>query len=201
MKEEEPASANGSERQGSTVGTLSIGEFHEANGPWEDYIERFDFLSTAQGIVDDVEKRAMLLAGIGQDAYRLIKSVLAPLSPTEVSYADVVKAVQRHLAPKQSVIISRFKFHRKVQEPRQNIKDFVAELKSLAVPCEFGAALDWSRVGLVISSPCSSVEERWTCDPCRWWQPGSRRFGGSLFASDRYGLRSVAVAVAVAAHT
>ena len=49
-------------------------------------------------------------------------------------------------------------------------------------------------LGTVVVRPCSSVEERWTRDPYRWWQPGSRRLGGSLFAPDGYGLRSVAVA-------
>ena len=67
----------GGRQQGSTVGTLSIGEFHVTNGPWEDYVERFDFLCIAQDITDDIKKRALLLAGIGQDAYRLVKNVLA----------------------------------------------------------------------------------------------------------------------------
>ena len=122
--------------------TSAIGEFDESHGSWKDYIERFDFFCIAQGIIDDDRKRAILLAGVGQNAYRRVKTVMAPSSLSETSYQDIVKRVQSHFDPKPSVIVSRFRFHQKCQDSKQSIKEFVADLKVMADRCEFGTSLD-----------------------------------------------------------
>ena len=132
----------GSQQPQSTVGVPSIGEFREGSGCWNDYIERFEFFCSAQGIVDDVRKRALLLSGVGSDAYSRIKTIIAPIQPSSMGYDAIVAAVNQYLEPKPSVIVSRFNFHKKMQAQGQTVKEFVAELKKMAVPCEFGSALD-----------------------------------------------------------
>ena len=141
--ESKPAAAGIVRQQQPTVcPTSPIGEFDERQGTWKEYIERFEFFCEAQSITDDDRRRALLLAGIGQNGYRRVKTILAPSRPSEMSYNDIVTAVQNRVDPKPSVIVSRFRFHQKCQGSEQGIKEFVAELKVMADPCEFGSDRD-----------------------------------------------------------
>ena len=134
-------------RQQSTAGMVTwtgIGEFHDRDGEkWADFIERFEFACVGQGVeIDDVTKRARLLSGLGQEGYRKVKTILAPSQLSEVSYDDIKRTVQNHMDPKPSIIISRFKFHKKVQGAEQGIKEFVADLRVMAGRYDFGATMD-----------------------------------------------------------
>ena len=77
-------------------------------------------------------KKALLLASVGQDTYTTIKSVLSPVSPVGLPYIDLMARIGSHLAPKQSVILSRFKCNQYIQEPGQSAADYIANLKRLA---------------------------------------------------------------------
>ncbi|XP_043198388.1 uncharacterized protein LOC122368489 isoform X1 [Amphibalanus amphitrite] len=140
--ERKPATGIATMHQPTVCLTSAIGEFDERQGTWRDYIERFEFFCEAQGISEDDRRRALLLAGIGQTAYQRVKTILAPTRPSEMSYRDIVMAVQDHVDPKQSVIVSRFRFHQKCQGSEQGIKEFVADLKVMADPCDFGSSRD-----------------------------------------------------------
>ena len=143
--EHRQAATYGGNQQQTMVGTWTgIGEFNEQDGEtWADYIERFEFACVGQGgVIDDVTKRARLLSGLGQEGYRKVKSILAPSRLSEVTFEDIKSKVQEHMDPKPSVIISRFKFHKKVQGAEQGIKEFVADLKVMAGRCDFGTTMD-----------------------------------------------------------
>ncbi|XP_043211817.1 uncharacterized protein LOC122376161 isoform X1 [Amphibalanus amphitrite] len=123
------------------MSAIGIGEY-QASTDWQEYVERFEFSCFAQGITEDERKKALLLASVGQETYTSIKSVLSPASPVGLPYVELLERVGRHLAPKQSVILSRFKFNQCIQEPHQSAADYVANLKRLAEKCDFGQTLD-----------------------------------------------------------
>ena len=50
--------------------------------------------------------------------------------------------MESHFEPKPNVIAERYKFHKRSQLPQETIADFVAELRRLAIHCEFGNVLD-----------------------------------------------------------
>ena len=78
----------------------SLTEFNTSEDNWEEYIERLEQYFVANDIKDTdlvKRKRAVLLSSVGQRTYALIKTLLAPLKPTDKSYDELVKLVKDHL--------------------------------------------------------------------------------------------------------
>ena len=78
----------------------------------------------------------------GPATFKLIRSLIAPDKPSDKSFEQIVKAVSDHLCPKPSSILLRFYFNSCVQKESESIAQFVAELRRLAVHCEFEGTLE-----------------------------------------------------------
>ena len=76
----------------------SVGEFDSDvnEDDWETYVERVALYFTANGISDATKKRAILLSVCGAKTYRVIRDLVAPAKPTDISYDDIVSLVQKH---------------------------------------------------------------------------------------------------------
>ena len=66
------------------LGRLEVFEAAEDN--WEEYIERLVQFFVANEIQEDVKKRAILLNNLGARTYGILRSILSPVRPDEVSY-------------------------------------------------------------------------------------------------------------------
>ncbi|KAG1662192.1 hypothetical protein GQR58_021058 [Nymphon striatum] len=119
----------------------NVPEFKEGMG-WRNYCERMEQFFVANGITDSDRKRAILLATVGESIYSLIKNLLSPTFPSEKSFEELVQLVADHQEPRPSVIVSRFKFNSCVREPGQHISLYVATLRKLAEPCNYGTTLN-----------------------------------------------------------
>ena len=78
----------------------------------------------------------------GPRTYKLIRSLLSPQEPKDVSFADIVKQMTDHYQPKPSIIVQRFKFHSRSRKQGESVATYIAELKRLAEDCEFGEFLE-----------------------------------------------------------
>lgn len=123
----------------ATLGILK--EFQEGEN-WTEFTERLEQYFLANDIEDNGKKRAILLTVCGSGTYSLMKNLLAPAKPTDKSFSELVTLVKNHHQPKASIIVSRFKFHTSTREPEQLISDYLAQLRKLAEPCEFGNSLE-----------------------------------------------------------
>ena len=65
-------------------------------------------------------------------------SIVSPRKPKDLSFAELVDNLARHLDPKPIVIAERFKFHKADQQESELIRDFLTRLKQLADTYEFG---------------------------------------------------------------
>ncbi|KAL0161731.1 hypothetical protein M9458_045456, partial [Cirrhinus mrigala] len=65
---------------------------------------------------------------IGGRAYALLRSLTAPVKPADVSFENIVKTMQDHLAPKPLLIAERFRFHKRNQNEGESISAYTAEL-------------------------------------------------------------------------
>ena len=121
----------------------SVGEFDsdENEDDWETYVERVALYFTANGISDATKKRAILLSVCGAKTYRVIRDLVAPAKPTDISYDDIVSLVQKHFNPKPVVTIQRFKFNSRSRQEGESVATFVAALRHLAIHCEYGVSL------------------------------------------------------------
>lgn len=85
---------------------------------------------------------AVLLGAVSEETYALLRNLLAPSSPKEKSFAEIIQTLHAHFKPRPLVIAERFLFHRLNQEADESVSDFVAKLRRLAKDCEFRDHLD-----------------------------------------------------------
>ncbi|KAK3743868.1 hypothetical protein QZH41_016473 [Actinostola sp. cb2023] len=109
-----------------------VDKFDAKSQSWEDYIEVMGHYFVANGIEDQPQRKAILLASVGEKTYALIKSICQPSPPAEKSFNELVKLVQDHHTPKPSEIVQRYKFHTRSRKDGETIHEFVAELRSLS---------------------------------------------------------------------
>ena len=118
-----------------------MGEFNNQLEDWRSYTERLQNYFIANDIKSEAKQRAILLSVCGPRTYKLIRSLLSPQEPKDVSFADIVKQMTDHYQPKPSIIVQRFKFHSRSRKQGESVATYIAELKRLAEDCEFGEFL------------------------------------------------------------
>ena len=123
----------------ATIGILP--EFDPSRGSFTAFVERVQFLLSANGVKED-KYAAVLLSAVGEETYALLRNLVSPSSPKEKTFEEIVKTLQAHFEPRPLVIAERFRFHRRNQRSDESVADFVAELRRLAKDCEFRDHLD-----------------------------------------------------------
>ncbi|XP_037505702.1 uncharacterized protein LOC119382034 [Rhipicephalus sanguineus] len=105
---------------------------------WSSWIQRLTFYFVANDVCDEQKKRALLLTLCGADTFETACALVAPKTPGEVGYADIVALLQKHFDPRPSELYSRYVFQRRDQRPEESISNYVAALRSLSADCNFG---------------------------------------------------------------
>ena len=75
----------------------------------------------------------------GPKTYRVLRDLVALKKPNEISYADVVAHLK---AQKQGVAVKRYQFNSRSREQGESVAKYVAQLRHLAIDCEFGESLN-----------------------------------------------------------
>ncbi|XP_042147940.1 uncharacterized protein LOC121836796 [Ixodes scapularis] len=105
---------------------------------WSSWSERLSFYFVANSITDRVKKRALLLTLCGAETFETVRALVAPRTPGDVSFEELVSALRTHFDPQPSEIYGRYKFQRQDQQQGESISSYVAALKKLAADCNFG---------------------------------------------------------------
>ncbi|XP_037521665.1 uncharacterized protein K02A2.6-like [Rhipicephalus sanguineus] len=105
---------------------------------WASWIQRVNFYFVANDISNEEKKRAFLLTLCGADTFETACALVAPKTPGEVSFSELVALLQRHFDPRPSELYGRYVFQRRDQNPGESISSYVAALKNLTVDCYFG---------------------------------------------------------------
>ena len=119
-----------------------IGEFVESQEDWSQYADRLTHFFIANDVKDAGKKRAILLSVVGPRTYKLLSSLLAPVTPGEKDFAELVKVLKEHYNPPPSEIVQRYRFNSRVRQPGESVAAFVAELQAIAKSCNYGGTLD-----------------------------------------------------------
>ena len=85
---------------------------------------------------------------VGSRTYGLLRNLFASVRPQDKSLKELTTALEKHYEPKRIVIAERFYFHRQNQLSGESVAQHVAELRWLAIHCNFGVGLDealWDR--------------------------------------------------------
>nr|XP_055076811.1 uncharacterized protein K02A2.6-like [Misgurnus anguillicaudatus] len=137
-----------------------IDPFDSGTDDWTMYCEQIEQYFKANSIDDD-KRVSVLLSAIGSKAYALLRSLTAPAKPADLSFDNIVKVMQEHLAPKPLLIAERFRFHKRNQNDGESIAAYVAALKKLSEHCQFGDGLnDALRDRLVCGISQESTQKR-----------------------------------------
>eukprot|EP00731_Ephydatia_muelleri_P024558 Em0016g829a len=144
----------------------NLGVFDRDLEDWASYCERVEQYFIANGISNADRKRAILLSVCGPATFKLIRSLIAPDKPSDKSFEQIVKAVSDHLCPKPSSILQRFYFNSCVQKESESIAQFVAELRRLAVHCEFEGTLEIMYRDRLVDKKGLSVPDSVSCFRC-----------------------------------
>ena len=136
----------------------NLGLFDNSYEDWDSYMERLTQNFVANDIKDATKQRAILLSACGAATYQMIKNILSPWKPTEVSFKDIVAALTSHLQPKPSETVQQYKFHSRTRNQGESVSGFVAKLKKLLEHCNFGTKLDEMICDCLV---CGIGDERW----------------------------------------
>ena len=105
------------------------------------YLELASLYFKANDIAED-KRVPIFLSSIGARTYSLLRDLVAPNSPGELSFAELSEVLSSHFQPRRLVIAERFQFHRRTQAADESIAEFDAALRKLATHCEFGETLE-----------------------------------------------------------
>ena len=135
---------------------LSFGkleEFDTANGDdWVQYTERMEHYFLANEITDASKQRSILISSMGQKAYKILRNIVAPNKPTDVSFKNLVSAMTSHFSRPPSEIVQRFRFNSRVRKQGETVAAYIAELRALSEYCNYGDTLE------------SMLRDRLVCD-------------------------------------
>ena len=82
------------------------------------------------------------LPSLAGTAYKIVRNLVAPASPKDKTYTELMDALSAHFSPKPLVIAERYRFHKRDQLPGDSIATYVAELRRFARHCNFGTNLE-----------------------------------------------------------
>ena len=123
-------------------GTLR--EFDPKKESIEDFEERFEFYSVANGIRGDNadKKKVSFVTLLGQDMFAKLKTLANPTAISELTLDAIKQHLRNFFCPPTVEIAERFKFFKRNQKEQESATDYMSELRRLAKACDFGAYLD-----------------------------------------------------------
>ena len=120
----------------------SISEFDPGKEEWQQYANRLDHFFTANEITDANKKKAVFLSVLGPSTYKLLTNLIAPAEPDTKTYKQLVDELTKHHSPKPSEVVQRLQFYSRDRKPGESVSMYVAELRSIAIVCNFEGTLD-----------------------------------------------------------
>ena len=123
----------------ATIGSIEL--YDPSSGDWEAYEERLEMFLDANSVAEG-QRVATLLTVIRGTAYKIVRNLVAPTSPKDKTYTELMDALSAHFSPKPLVIAERYHFHKRDQLPGKSIATYIAELRQFARHCNFGTNLD-----------------------------------------------------------
>ncbi len=102
---------------------------------WSLWMERFNTYLRAMNITDNVRKRAILLYQVGDEVYKIFKTL--PDTGTDDDYNAAVEALTKHFEPAKNRLYQTYLFRQAKQQENETIDAFHTRLRQLAKHCEF----------------------------------------------------------------
>ncbi|KAK8772157.1 hypothetical protein V5799_024599 [Amblyomma americanum] len=146
-----------------TYGALE--PLYEEGGTWTEYLERVKLFFDANSVPAE-KQRSVFLTCCGSSTYSLLRSLLTPKTPDQVSIDKIFSVLSGHYIPKPSVVVCRFRFNSHSRQPEESVSDYTASPKKLSANCECGTFLpDMLQDRLVCGINDASMQRRLLEEP------------------------------------
>ena len=119
-----------------------VSEFDPHKEEWSQYVKRLDHFFAANAVEDATRKRDIFLSMLGPTTFKLLSNLVAPDDPGDKTYKELADKLKQHHDPDPSEVVQRLKFYARDRLPGESVSTFVAELRSLAVFCNFEGTLE-----------------------------------------------------------
>ena len=90
----------------------------------------------------DEGKIHALVMGLGQETYTILRDLLSPRLPTDVSFTEAAKVLRDHYRRPRNKMQERASFREMRRTQGMRVHDFMAQLRGKAAHCAFGAQLE-----------------------------------------------------------
>lgn len=124
----------------NVVGILN--EFNPEVNSWLIHQKRVQQYFIANKITDSETKRAILLNGLHEEAYKLLCNLTVPKDPEDCTYETLVTTLKNHYTPVRAVFAERFRFYVAQKQLDESLQDWAARVKKLSTHCNFGEYLE-----------------------------------------------------------
>ena len=128
---------------------------------WRKWKQRFQLYMEASGSMKKPEKQhvAIFLHLIGDDALEIYNTF--SLSPAKEKLDVLFRKFEEYCNPRRNITFERHKFFTCVQQPTENIDQYVTELRTRASTCEFGELCEsLIRDRIVCGISCNTLREK-----------------------------------------
>ena len=129
---------NGGENSGGGV-IPKLPSYDPQKISFENYLLMVESMFTTNGVSDETLKRNLLLVHVGMDIFNVICSLTAPKKPADLKYPELVECLERHYVIKPSYHACLHEFRTRVKQDHESLNELFADLKRLALKCDFGA--------------------------------------------------------------
>ncbi|GFW10759.1 uncharacterized protein K02A2.6 [Trichonephila clavipes] len=116
--------------------TVQFEKFDEENENFVSFIERFETYLDVQN-VPIANQAKVFVSSLSAKLYQLLKNLLAPDIPSDQTLDKLKDVLKKHLTPKPLIIPSRHKFLNRKQTEGEGISTYIAELRALAMNCDY----------------------------------------------------------------
>jgi len=106
---------------------------------FELFAEQLEFYFIANGVGEEITKKAILLYSLSLDNYRLLCDLVVPNKPKDniLTFHSIVQKMKEHTKPEKSPQLARYEFDNLMKNSGERMADFVARLKHISVACKF----------------------------------------------------------------
>ncbi|GBM53259.1 hypothetical protein AVEN_128425-1 [Araneus ventricosus] len=116
--------------------TVQFEKFDEENENFDSFFERFQTYLDVQNIPAD-SRTKVFISSLSAKLYQLLKNLLSPDLPSDQNLDKLKNVLKQHLTPKPLIIPSRHKFLNRKQNKGESINSYIAELRVLAINCDY----------------------------------------------------------------
>ena len=118
--------------------------FNPSKEQWNSWSRRFDqwllLSSFSGGYNAEAKKRAAFCTYIGSETFTLLCSLCAPGKPKDKTYEELKEKLDKQYGVKKLVLAERYRFYSYKQSKTQSLTEYVAELRKLALTCDWNEA-------------------------------------------------------------